>query len=206
MGGVLIYTLDGKASLLSFQHKPVRIPLRFFTETEALIVAAATSRIFPSDESGPGAREAGVAIFIDRQLAGPYGKDRFRYTEPPFEDGPRELDYQGSVTPRQMYRAGLKGLGDFHLLDDAAQDAALRKIEFTHFFALLRQNTIEGMFCDPMHGGNADMIGWQIVGFPGPRMSNYDEIETYYGKAFRPKPVDLRQVTGAAIRPGEEEF
>src|SRR5215469_4678800 len=205
VGGVLTYTLDGKASLLSFQQKPVRIPLRFFTETEALIVAAATSRIFPSDESGPGAREAGVAIFIDRQLAGPYGKDRFRYTEPPFEDGPRELGYQGSATPRQMYRAGLKGLGDFHLLDDAAQDAALRNIESTHFFALLRQNTVEGMFCDPMHGGNADMIGWQIVGFPGPRMSNYDEIETYYGKAFRPKPVDLRQVTGAAIRPGEEE-
>jgi len=81
----------------------------------------------------------------------------------------------------------------------------LRKIESTNFFVLLRQNTIEGVFCDPMHGGNVDMIGWQIVGFPGPRMSNYDEIETYYGKAFRPKPVDLRQVTGAAIRPGEEE-
>ena len=205
VGGVLIYTLDGKASLLSFQQEPVRVPLRFFTQKEALIVAAATSRIFPSDESGPGAREAGVAIFIDRQLAGPYGKDRFRYTEPPFEDGPRELGYQGSLTPRQMYRAGLKGLGDFHLLDHVAQDEALRKIESTHFFALLRQNTIEGMFCDPMHGGNVDMIGWQMVGFPGPRMSNYDEIETYYGKAFRPKPVDLRQAAGTAIRPSEEE-
>lgn len=205
LGGVLVYSLDRKATLLAAQHKPVRVPLRFFTETEALIVAAAVSRIFPSDESGPGAREAGVAIFIDRQLAGSYGRDRFRYTQPPFEDAPREFGYQGSGTPRQIYRDGLKGLQGFHLLAAAAQDEALRKVESTPFFALLRQNTIEGMFCDPMHGGNAGMIGWQLIGFPGPRMSNLDEIEKYYGKAFRPKPMSLRQTTGAKIRPSEGE-
>ena len=205
LGGVLVYSLDRKASLLAAQHKPVRIPLRFFTETEALIVAAAAARIFPSDDSGPGAREAGVAIFIDRQLAGPYGCDRFRYTQPPFEDAPRELGYQGSAMPRQIYREGLKGLEGFHLLDASLQDDALRKVESTLFFALLRQNTIEGMFCDPIHGGNVDMVGWQLVGFPGPRMSNYDEIEKYYGKAFRPKPMDLRQATGAKARPSEDQ-
>lgn len=205
LGGVLVYSLDRKASLLSAQHKPVRVPLRFFTETEALMVAAAASRIFPTDDSGPGAREAGVAIFIDRQLAGPYGRDRFRYTQPPFEDATPELGYQGSATPRQIYRDGLKGLQGFHLLAPAAQDEALRRIESTHFFSLLRQNTIEGMFCDPMHGGNASMIGWQLIGFPGPRMSNFDDIEKYYGKPFRPKPMTLRQTTGAKIRPGEDE-
>lgn len=205
LGGVLVYSLDRKASLLSAQHKPVRVPLRFFTETEALIVAAAASRIFPTDDSGPGAREAGVAIFIDRQLAGPYGRDRFRYTQPPFEDATPELGYQGSATPRQIYRDGLKGLQGFHLLAPAAQDEALRRIESTHFFSLLRQNTIEGMFCDPMHGGNASMIGWQLIGFPGPRMSNFYDIEKYYGKPFRPKPMTLRQTTGAKIRPGEDE-
>lgn len=205
LGGVLVYSLDRKASLLAAQHKPVRVPLRFFTETEALIVAAAASRIFPSDESGPGAREAGVAIFIDRQLAGPYGRDRFRYTQPPFEDASHEFGYQGSATPRQIYRDGLEGLKGFHLLAPAAQDEALRKIESTLFFSLLRQNTIEGMFCDPIHGGNAGMIGWQLVGFPGPRMSNFDEVDKYYGKAFRPKPMSLRQTTGANVRPSEDE-
>lgn len=205
IGGVLVYSLDRKASLLTAQHKAIRIPLRFFTETEALIVAGAASRIFPSDETGPGAREAGVAIFIDRQLAGLYGKDRFRYTQPPFEDAPREFGYQGSATPRQIYRDGLKTLQGFHLLAPAAQDEALRKIESSLFFSLLRQNTIEGLFCDPMHGGNVDMVGWQLIGFPGPRMSNYDEIEKYYGLAFRPKPITLRQATGAKIRPSEDE-
>ena len=206
LGGVLVYSLDRKASLLSSQAKAVRIPLRFFTETEALIVAAAASRIFPSDDSSPGAREAGVSIFIDRQLAGPYGRDRFRYTQPPFEEAAaREFGYQGSATPRQIYRDGLKNLQGFQQLAPAEQDDALRNIESTVFFALLRQNTIEGMFCDPIHGGNVDMVGWQLIGFPGPRMSNYDEIEKYYGQAFRPKPVSLREATGAKVRPSEEE-
>jgi gluconate 2-dehydrogenase gamma chain len=205
LGGVLVYSLDRRASLLAAQHKTVRVPLRFFTEGEALIVAAAVSRIFPSDDSGPGAREAGVAIFIDRQLAGSYGRDGFRYTQPPFEDAPREFGYQGSAAPRQIYREGLKGLQGFDRLATPAQDEALRKIESSLFFSLLRQNTIEGMFCDPMHGGNASMVGWQLIGFPGPRMSNYDEIEKYYGKAFRPKPISLRQATGAKVPFREDE-
>jgi len=205
LGGVLVYTLDRKASLLTAQHKPIRLPLRFFTEKEALIVAAAAARIFPSDESGPGAREAGVSIYIDRQLAGSYGRDRYRYTQPPFEDAPAELGYQGKQTPREIYREGLKSLTGFDLLPPTEQDQTLHKIESSLFFRLLRQNTIEGMFCDPLHGGNAGMVGWQLVGFPGPRMSNFDEIEKYYGKAFRPKPLTLAQSTHAKYRPLEDE-
>ena len=205
LGGVLVYSLDRKASLLTSEQKPIRIPLLFFTEAEALIVAAAASRIFPSDDSGPGAREAGVAVYIDRQLAGSYGRDRFRYTQPPFEDAPPELGYQGKQTPREIYREGLKGLKDFHLLPPVEQDTVLQRIDFTVFFALLRQNTIEGMFCDPLHGGNAGMVGWQLIGFPGPRMSNYDDIEKHYSQAFRPKPASLSQVTGKKIRPSAEE-
>jgi gluconate 2-dehydrogenase gamma chain len=205
LGGVLVYSLDRKASLLASDQKPIRIPLRFFTETEALIVAAAASRIFPTDDSGPGAREAGVSIYIDRQLAGSYGRDRFRFTQAPFEEAPAELGYQGKETPREIYREGLKSLKGFHLLSPAEQDKSLRQIESSVLFAFLRQNTIEGMFCDPMHGGNAGMIGWQLVGFPGPRMSNFDEIDKYYGKPFRPKPASLTQVTRAKIRPSEDE-
>jgi gluconate 2-dehydrogenase gamma chain len=205
LGGVLVYSLDRKASLLNSEQKPIRVPLRFFTATEALIVAAAASRIFPTDDSGPGAREAGVSIYIDRQLAGPYGRDRFRYTQPPFEEAPAVLGYQGKHTPREIYREGLQGLKGFHLLYPDHQDVALEQIESSVFFALLRQNTIEGMFCDPIHGGNAGMVGWQLVGFPGPRMSNFDEIEKYYGKPFRPKPASLSQVTHAKVRPSEDE-
>jgi gluconate 2-dehydrogenase gamma chain len=209
IGGVLVYSLDRRVSRLFAQEKStqtLKIPLRFFTESEALIVAAAASRIFPSDASGPGAKEAGVVIFIDRQLAGPYGRDRYRYTHGPFvEDAPRELGYQGKATPRETYREALKDLKGFDRLSPEEQDKKLIQIEDSHFFALLRQNTIEGMFCDPIHGGNADMVGWQLVGFPGPRMSNYADIDKHYGEAFRPKLVSLEQVLGRKVRPSEDE-
>ena len=108
VGGVLVYSLDRKVSRLSAQDdKTLKIPLRFFTEDEALIVAAAAARIFPSDDSGPGAREAGVAIFIDRQLAGPWGRDGHRYTHEPFDEkAAAEFGYQGAAPPPQIYRQG----------------------------------------------------------------------------------------------------
>jgi len=209
LGGVRLYSLDRKVSLLSANEKnkdkSLRIPLRFFDEGEALLVAAAASRIFPSDESGPGAKEAGVVIYIDRQLAGPYGSDRYRYTQGPFEDAPAEFGYQGKATPREIYREGLKGLTGFDQLNAEEQDATLERIEASVFFSLLRQHTIEGMFCDPMHGGNADMVGWQLIGYPGPRLNNYDEIEKYYGQAFRPKPAGLREVSGHSVGASEDE-
>ena len=109
---------------------------------EALIVAAAASRIFPSDEAGPGAREAGVAFYIDRQLAGPWGRDRYRYTQEPFdENAPTEFGYQGKATPRQIYRQALKDLTGFDRLALADQDQKLKQIETTLFFSLLRQST-----------------------------------------------------------------
>src|ERR1700686_5879645 len=209
IGGVLVYSLDRRASRLFAQEKAtqtLKIPLRFFTEEEALIVAAAAARIFPSDDSGPGAKEAGVVIYIDRQLAGPYGRDRYRYTQGPFdENAAREFGYQGKATPSDTYREGLKGLKGFDSLSPEEQDKKLQQIENTHLFALLRQNTIEGMFSDPVHGGNVDMVGWQLVGFPGPRMSNYDDIDKHYGEAFRPKPTSLRQITGVDVLPSEDE-
>ena len=206
IGGVLVYSLDREAFRLSAQTDQfIRIPLRFFSQAEALIVTAAASRIFPSDEAGPGAQEAGVVIYIDRQLAGPWGRDRYRYTQGPFEeDALAEFGYQGKATPQQTYREGLKDLKGFDRLEPAGQDQKLKQIEATLFFSLLRRNTIEGMFCDPIHGGNIDMLGWQLIGFPGPRMSNYEDVDKHFGEAFRPKPASLGQVTGRKAHLSED--
>jgi gluconate 2-dehydrogenase gamma chain len=144
-------------------------------------------------------------IYIDRQLAGPYGRDRYRYTQAPFEDGAPEQGYQGRATPREVYHQGVVLLGqDFDGLTSDKQDARLRGIESTYFFRLLRQHTIEGMFCDPMHGGNADMIGWQAIGYPGPYMTWSDQIDQHYGKSYRPKPRSLNEVVGHPVKPWED--
>jgi gluconate 2-dehydrogenase gamma chain len=205
LGGSLIYTLDRKPLRVYAQSDAkVRVPLRFFDEKQALIIAAVTARIFPSDDTGPGAPEAGVIIYIDRQLASPYGRDRHRYVQAPFEEGVPEQGYQGKATPREIYHEGLLLLGNFEDLAPASQDARLREIESTAFFALLRRHTIEGMFCDPMHGGNAGLIGWQLIGYPGPQMSWASHIDRHYGRPFRPKPVSLSDVVGHAVKPWEE--
>ena len=112
-----------------------------------------------------------------------------------------EFGYQGQAPPREVYREALKSLKDFDRLSPAEQDQKLSQIESSHFFALLRQHTIEGMFCDPIHGGNVDMVGWQLIGFPGPRMSNFSDIDKYPGEAFRPKPASLEQVPGVRSVP-----
>ena len=205
MGGVLMYTLAGEPVRLQAQEGTVRVPLRFFTAAEVRVVAAACERIFPSDESGPGATEAGVAVYIDRQLAGPYGRDKYRYTKGPFVESVPEHGYQGKATPREIYRAGIANLSGFAELEPAQQDERLRSIEKSLFFQMLRRHTIEGMFCDPLHGGNAGMIGWQLIGYPGPLMSYRDQIGKQDGTRWQRKPVSLSDIIGRPVIGWEEE-
>ncbi len=209
LGGVLLYTLAREPFRVEAQEGPqqgtVRVPLRFFTAAEGRVVTAACERIFPSDESGPGATEAGVVIYIDRQLAGPYGRDKYRYTKGPWVDSVPEHGYQGKATPREIYREGIRLLTDFAGLPPAEQDAKLRTIEKTAFFQMLRRHTLEGMFCDPLHGGNAGMIGWQLIGYPGPRMSYREEVDQNPGVAWRRKPVSLSDMVGHPVTGWEEE-
>ena len=140
LGGLLLYTLAGEPVRLPAQENgKVRIPLLFFTEAEAHAVQAACARIFPSDESGPGATEANVIVYIDRQLAGPWGKDKYRYTKGPWVESVPEHGYQGKENPQQIYRAGIAKLGeDFAAAPAAEQDKRLRAIEKSTFFRLLQ--------------------------------------------------------------------
>ena len=207
VGGLLLYTLAGEPFRISAQqNETVRIPLRFFTEAEARIVAAACERIFPADGSGPGATAAGVVVYIDRQLAGPYGRDKYRYTKGPFVESYPEHGYQRKETPREVYRDGIRELGEnFASLPADAQDEKLAAMEKGVFFQMLRRHTLEGMFADPMHGGNAGLIGWQLIGYPGPVMSYRDEIDKHYGVPYRPKPRSLEQIAGRKPVPWEDE-
>jgi gluconate 2-dehydrogenase gamma chain len=206
LSGLLIYTLAGEPIRLQAQDGEVRVPLRFFTAGEARIVMAACERIFPSDESGPGATEANVIVYIDRQLAGPYGHDKYRYTKGPWIETVPEHGYQGKESPREIYRAGIPTLGtDFAEVSAEEQDTRLLKIEDSAFFERLREHTLEGMFSDPLHGGNRGLVGWQLVGYPGPVMSYRDEIDQYHGKPYRREPKSLEQIIGHDVAGWEEE-
>ena len=206
LGGLLLYRLAGEPIRLRAQDGSVRVPLRFFTEAEARAVMAACERIFPGDDSGPGATDANVVVYIDRQLAGPYGHDKYRYTKGPWIESAPEHGNQRKESPRDIYRAGIPTLGsDFAEASPEEQDARLEKIERTGFFNMLRSHTLEGMFSDPLHGGNQNLVGWRLVGYPGPVMSYRDEIEQYHGKPYRREPRSLEQIIGHDVVGWEDE-
>ena len=190
---------------------PVRPgPWQFFTPEEAAMVEALVDRLIPPDEKTPGGKDAGCAVFIDRQIAGPYGEARGLYMRPPFHDGEPTQGWQSPLTPATRYRRALAALDKhckasfagkrFHQLPAELQDKLISGLEsgavkFDNvsargFFDLLLQNTQEGFFADPMYGGNRDMVGWKMIGFPGARYDYRDWVERHNEKYPLP-PVGI---------------
>jgi len=181
----------------------------FFSGAEASFVEAASARMIPKDELGPGALEAGVPQFIDRQLAGDFGRAATWYMQGPWAEGLKTQGYQNRRTPAQFYRAAIPAIdhvaggGGLAGLAAADQDALLKRvaagqpdlgsdIDGKAFFALLLQNVMEGFFSDPIYGGNRGMAGWKLIGFPGAR---YDQ--TPYVKAHgQPYPLPPVGISG----------
>ena len=207
LGGAVLYSLLGGMLPADAQDR-VKVPLRFFTQEEAKRIQAAAARIFPTDDSGPGATEAGVVVYIDRQLASGYGNDRYRYTKGPWLQGDEAIvGDQSKDTPRDTYRAGIALLGgDFTALSPLEQDRRLEKIERTRFFQMLREHCIEGMMCDPMHKGNDNMVGWKLIDYPGPQLSYIGAIDSFPGKAYHTAPQSLSEILGHAVTPVEDQI
>ncbi|MBW1251156.1 gluconate 2-dehydrogenase subunit 3 family protein [Pantoea allii] len=169
----------------------------WFTAEEFAFIKAAVARLIPADERGPGALEAGVPEFIDRQMNTPYATGANWYMQGPFNpDLPKEMGYQLPLVPQQIYRLGLADADQyskqqhakvFAQLDAGQQDALLQNMEsgkanFSQlpanvFFSYLLQNTREGFFSDPIHGGNQGMVGWKLINFPGARADFMDWVE-----------------------------
>src|SRR5579871_3043882 len=83
---------------------------RFFTPPEAAVVVALVDTLIPKDDVGPGGVEVGVPIFIDRQLAGAYGRGARMYLDGPFGEGTPQQGYQLPLPPADLYRVGIADL------------------------------------------------------------------------------------------------
>src|SRR5687768_18280792 len=84
----------------------------FLTADEAAFIEPAVARLIPSDETGPGALEAGVPTFIDRQLAGPWGSGEQLYRNGPWHTARPEFGYQLPFTPAELFRNALRAVSD----------------------------------------------------------------------------------------------
>ena len=163
-------------------------PWMFFTGDEGRAIEALADCIIPPDPQTPGGRDSGSAVFIDRQLAGPYGRQEGLYVRPPFVKGAKSQGQQSEKGPAQEYREGLAALDRacktafgkaFADLSDHDKDAVLKGLESGKFaldgvdgkafFDLAIKDIQMGFFADPIYGGNRDMVAWKMIGYPGSR-------------------------------------
>jgi hypothetical protein len=174
----------------------------------AVVAAAVDRLIPPDDGGCPGASTAGVPDYIDMLLGaftfdpprifagGPYsgrwgGEPSFANWRPlgPMEElawrtriegsnGRSEREFNGEVVGlQQMYRDGIAALGvDFTDVDGDEQDRRLDALP--QFKRVLYEHACEGMYGDPVYGGNRDEVGWKMIGWLGdiqPR--GYTDVE-----------------------------
>ncbi|HTM04436.1 MAG TPA: gluconate 2-dehydrogenase subunit 3 family protein [Vicinamibacterales bacterium] len=155
---------DSQSSVLP--AAPAREAYETLTAAESDVLEAMTARLIPSDENGPGAREARAAHYIDRALGGPLSGFR--------------ASYAAGLAALDAYAKSTKGAA-FAQLPAADQDALLADLQGgtatgfagppASFFNQVRSHTIEGTFSDPYYGGNASFVGWDLIGYPGVRTS-----------------------------------
>ncbi len=156
----------------------------FLNDADAETVAAFTERLMPGAPGKPGARDAGVLNYIDLALAGAYAE---------LQDF-----YRCGLTQLEKYCRKTYG-EPFVRLEAARQDEVIKTLEedkageFTWptgqaFFSTIRIHTMEGMFADPIYGGNKDFAGWRLVGFPGGQLLfTPEDLEST--QAFTREPI-----------------
>lgn len=152
---------------------------KLFSPGETRLLEAVAERIFPATGT-PGAVEIGAVEYVLRALAGDYAQFLRLY-----RSGLRAVERQA----RKKFRA------PFASLRDERKDAVLADFEAgrvsgfkpaADFFETLRCHVLEGVFGEPEYGGNRNLAGWRLVGFPGQRQG--------YADAYIDKPVDLPPV------------
>src|SRR5262245_9743196 len=159
----------------------------FLNLDEAAFVEALVDHMVPADEHSPKGTDIGINIYIDRALGGAWGKGDRLYMQGPWKPGVPSQGYQLPLTPAQLYRAGIEATNahcrktynkTFDALDEKQREEVLvalaggrltfeGSIPSRAFWAILYQTVMEGMFSDPIYGGNRNKAGWKMIGFPG---------------------------------------
>ena len=204
------YAAATPAATPSAATAPPRTAYLFFNTEESAFIEAAVARLIPADEEWPGAREADVPNYMDKQLAGAWGAGERLYRSGPWHQGTPSQGYQLPFTPAELFHTALAAINKelagagtpFAKMSADRQDANLKKLEAGGqdlggvpsevFFAHLWELALEGFFSDPVYGGNRDMVSWRMIGFPGAYASYYDLVDQHGIKIDRP-PMSLAE-------------
>ena len=187
----------------------------FLKPSEQAFVEALVDHMIPADDLTPSGTDIGVAVFIDRACADGWGRGERLYLQGPWKVGAPNQGYQLPLTPAEFYQQGIaasnaycrKTYGKaFDKIAAADKEAFLKglqagKIDLVgvparDFFDMIYQTVMEGLFSDPIYGGNRDMAGWRLVGFPGVSANNAENIKTYNdGRPFKAEPLGIADMS-----------
>ncbi|MGI4813808.1 MAG: gluconate 2-dehydrogenase subunit 3 family protein [Janthinobacterium lividum] len=176
----------------------------FLRPAEADFVEALVDHMVPADALSPSGTGLNINIYFDRALGGNWGAGDRLYTEGPWHVGVPSQGYQLPLTPAELFRAGVEGTDryadktygvPFARLSPANKDALLHSLEAGHavfdnrldsaiVFGLFYQLVTEGMFADPIHGGNAGKAAWQMIGFPGVIATHAQDVVQFKNKRY----------------------
>jgi gluconate 2-dehydrogenase gamma chain len=190
---------------------PVSHAYTFLTAPEAAFIEAAVDRFIPADDLTPGGTDCGVAVFIDRQLAGAWGSGDRTYMQGPWQKGVPTQGYQSPLTPAEFFRGGIAATNgycrktlqkDFDRLTVDQQTKLLQDMEqgrvafeggvsAQEFFNLLLATAMQGFFGDPIYGGNRDKAAWKMIGFPGVIAIYSEHIKAYRNKKYDVEPKSI---------------
>jgi gluconate 2-dehydrogenase gamma chain len=171
---------------------------------EAAFVEQLVEVMCPADDLTPGGVECGLALFIDRQLAGPFGRGERLYQQGPWRPGRREDGYQLPLTPAQYFKLGLAAAGaactklhgrSFNSLAATDADAFLQGLAAgkigspevpldVWFNEMVYPLVTQACFADPVYGGNRGKVFWKMIGYPGLPAVNGLNMIKYRGKPF----------------------
>jgi gluconate 2-dehydrogenase gamma chain len=171
---------------------------------EAAFVEALVDVMCPADALSPSGVDCGLAIYIDRQLAGPYGKGDGRYQRGPYRHGKPQFGLQLPLTPEQFCKAGIAAVDAACVRDRGAPFAALKVAEADAVLADIADGRVtderlslaswfndivyplfvEACFADPMYGGNRNAVFWKMIGYPGLPANHAIDMVRYRGKPY----------------------
>jgi|TARA_B110000438_G_scaffold176344_2_gene168505 gluconate 2-dehydrogenase gamma chain len=165
----------GAASNVIAQDSPVRNSpsspitreaLEVLTAEEAETLEAICDCLIPSDENGPGAYEARAVHYIDRALASHNKSVRENYMV-----SLEAINRYSKITRGKAFPALIKDHQNSILLAVQSNKVVGCAPSGSGFFNTVRSHTIDGTFCDPYYGGNQNFVGWDMVQYPGIRLS-----------------------------------
>jgi gluconate 2-dehydrogenase gamma chain len=214
-GAAAIVPESAQAQQPAAASPPQPAGYEFLNIDEAAFIESLVDHMVPPDEFTPKGTDLGINIYIDRALAGAWGKGDRLYMQGPWKKGVPSQGYQLPLTPAQLFRSGIEATNahcrktygkSFDRLDAAQREEVLAglssaKINFDNglpvrvFWGALYQTVIEGTFSDPIYGGNRNKAGWAMIGFPGAIAVHRDHVEQYRGKPFPNKPVGIADMS-----------